>query len=435
MSTTRRDALKGLFAGGVATQLPQWAWANSSEPLLTLSNGLRLHYCANKSGYVSAALVLRSKAIAEPRGLAHIIEHTSFTGAAGSLSAKQIKDLHGDCIQESNATTGRGMIQWNASFLPRNTGQVLELLANTSLDQKFDVETVSSESRIVLQELFLDKFDAKGQSKRQFDSALYGPAHPYARDTTETEIAAARTPPPALAAELAQYARSLKLPANMDLFVAGEFDKNSVTDMVSKSFGRFPFAEGPMLDLPDVGITRDHKSLSAASKDLRRPLSEIRIAWNTGVRVTDVQAGTLLSLGEYLNKVLFTELREKSGDSYTPEASFKADSCSGIFEIKVQSSNNPEAVERRLFEALATLKRSVDAKELQRFSDRLELKRRKDALSNDDLLEGMIERTLHGASTRDFQVKSIAAAEIRAAASKYLPSHKGAYVRLALLGH
>jgi hypothetical protein len=63
----------------------------------------------------------------------------------------------------------------------------------------------------------------------------------------------------------------------------------------------------------------------------------------------------------------------KSGDSYMPEASFKADSCSGIFKIKIQSSSNPELVERRIFDALATFKESIDAKELQRSATSLNL--------------------------------------------------------------
>ena len=336
MSVSKRDVLKGLFVGGIVTQMPTASWAitdnKQSPPAFTLNNGLRVHLSPKESGYISAALVLRSKHIDEPRGLAHIMEHTSFTGAAGALTAKQIKDLHSDCVQESNATTGGGMIQWNASVLSKNTAQLLELLATTSLDQKFDVETVASEARIVLQELYLDKFDAQGRAKQQFDSRLYGPSHPFARNTTETEIATARTPAPILAAELAQDSHSLKLPANMDLFMVGEFDSTKSTKWSGRSFGRFAFAEGPMLHVPDIGMTRGHKSISALSNGLKRPLSEIRIAWNTGVRATDPQAGTLLALGEYLNKVLFTELREKSGDSYTPEASFKADSCSGIFK-------------------------------------------------------------------------------------------------------
>jgi predicted Zn-dependent peptidase len=434
MTMTRRDALKGLFVGGIAAQVPTAGWAMLHQPTFTLSNGFRTHFSPNRSGYVSAALVLRSKHIANPRGLAHIMEHTSFTGAAGSLTAKQVKDLHSDCIQDSNATTDRGMIQWSASFLPKNIAQVLELLAITSLDQKFDVETVASEARVVLQELYLDKYDAKGKAKQQFEETLYGMSHPYAHDTTETEIAAARTPPHLLAVEIAQYARSLKLPANMDLFLVGDFASDQITEMVRKSFGRFPFADGPRLEVPHVGVTRSHRPLNAVSKELKRPLSEILISWNTGLAVTDPQARTLLALGEYINKVLFSQLREKFGDAYSPEASFKADSCSGVFEIKISSSNNPEAVERRVMEALGTLKDSIDARELQRFSDRLELKRRKDAQSNDDLLECMIERTLHGASTHDFEVRSITSEEIRTAARQFLPSHKGAYVRLALVG-
>ena len=265
MSVSKRDVLKGLFVGGIVTQMPTASWAipdnTQSPPTFTLNNGLRVHLSRKESGYVSAALVLRSKHIDDPRGLAHIMEHTSFTGAAGSMTAKQIKDLHSDCVQESNATTGGGMIQWHASVLSKNTAQLLELLANTSLDQKFDVETVASESRIVLQELYLDKFDAQGRIKQQFNSALYGPSHPFAHDTTETEIATARTPAPILAAELAQYSRSLKLPANMDLFMVGDFDPDQVAEMVRKSFGRFAFAEGPGLEVPHVGMTRGHKSI------------------------------------------------------------------------------------------------------------------------------------------------------------------------------
>ena len=241
---TRRAALKAAVLGGLSMQVPTAAQALIAQPTLRLSNGLRIHLSHNRSGYVSAALVLRAKEIAEPRGLAHIMEHTSFTGAAGSLTAREVKALHSDCIQESNATTGRGMIEWNATFLPKYTSEVLDLLAITSLDQKFDVETVASEARVVLQELYLDKYDAKGRAKQQFEAALYGPSHPYAHDTTETEIAAARTPPPRLAAELTQYSQRLKLPANMDLFLVGEFDPGSIGEMVRKSFGRFAFAEG-----------------------------------------------------------------------------------------------------------------------------------------------------------------------------------------------
>ena len=41
---------------------------------------------------------------------------------------------------------------------------------------------------------------------------------------------------------------------------------------------------------------------------------------------------------------------------------------------------------------------------------------------------------VHGASSHDFEVRGITVDDIRAAARNYLPTHKGAYVRLALFG-
>jgi predicted Zn-dependent peptidase len=96
------------------------------------------------------------------------------------------------------------------------------LLAITSLDQKFDVDTVASEARVVLQELYLEKFDAERAIKNSVNATLYGPGHPYARETLDDEIAKAKTEPPRFAAELRRYAESIQLPANMDLFLAGQ---------------------------------------------------------------------------------------------------------------------------------------------------------------------------------------------------------------------
>ena len=220
----------------------------------------------------------------------------------------------------------------------------------------------------------------------------------------------------------------------MDLFLVGEFDPDSIGEMVRKSFGRFAFAEGPKLDVPQVGVTRSHVALNGVSKELQRPMSEMRIAWNTGVGVTDPHARTLLALGEYLNKVLFSELREKSGDSYTPEATFNTDSCSGIFEIKIASSNNPEGVERRIFERLGHAERcarSHGAPALQRSAraeaspGRAEQRRPSGVHGRADAARRLQPR---------FRGQDITVDDIRAAARNYLPSHKGAYVRLALLG-
>src|SRR5262245_22068680 len=235
MVLNRRHVLHGLLAGGALAGQPIAAARASSEPSsVHLDNGFRAHFVVNDSRYIAAALVLRSAEIRASDGLGHLLEHTSFVGAAGPYEASQIKKMHQDYIQESNASTGPGMIQWQAMFLPKYLEHVLSLLALISLGQKCDVETVRQEARVVLQELYLDRYDARAGHRRLFDAVLFGSHHPYGADTIESEIATAKLPPPRLAAELREYAEKLRLPANMQLFLVGGFDAMSAVALVGK---------------------------------------------------------------------------------------------------------------------------------------------------------------------------------------------------------
>lgn len=399
-----------------------------------LANGFRTHILPNDSGYVSVTLVLRSKEIVHERGLAHLMEHTSFSGAAGSLSAKEIKERHQAAVQDSNASTEPGTIQWDLCFLPHYLPQVLELLSLTSLDQKFDVETVAQEARIVLQELYLDKYDANAQAQQKFNIALFGSAHPYVRETIDGEIATAKMAPERLAIELRQYSAGIKLPANMDLFLVGEVDPERTKELVEAYFGRYAYAQGPLLQIPNVGVTHAYRALDGRSRELKQPLCQLKMAWNTGVRLTDPEAPTLVALSEYLNTILFKRLREEQGDSYSPEASYEPDGCSGIFKIVIPSSKDPAEVEGRTFAAIQAMKSYIDASELGRFKDRVELKRRRKARSNEDLIDRLVQRTVEGIAVDDLAPETVTRDQLLAAARHYLPEHRGAYVRLALKG-
>jgi predicted Zn-dependent peptidase len=433
----RRESFKLLMAGAAAASiLPgRAAQARSADDAsLVLDNGFRTHVLPNDSQYVSATLILRSKDIVHANGLAHLLEHTSFAGAAGSFSAEAIEAWHQDSIQKSNASTEPGALRWDLSFLPQYLPDVINLLALTSLDQQFDVPTVAQEARVVLEELYLEKYDAKSLAQHKFDVALYGASHPHARETTDAEIAKAKTPPERLAAELRQYASTIKLPANMDLFLAGAVEPKAVQELVDEHFGRYAFAQGPLLAMPNVDVTRAHHALVARSQELKQPLSQLKIGWNTGVRITDPEARVLLALCEYLNTMLFKELREAHGDTYNPEAVYEPDTCSGIFRIMIPSSKDPLDVEKRALQAIQTLKVTIDARELSRFKDRIELRRRTKARSNEDLVDSLVQRAVDGVAIDDLRPETVTRDELLAAAHRYLPVHKGGYVRLALRG-
>jgi predicted Zn-dependent peptidase len=439
MQINRRHALTALVSGIAASAVPRSATAlpvgpEASGPRsLRLGNGFRVHYIPNDSGYVATTLVLRSKEIVH-NGLAHICEHTSCVGAAGDMSAKEVARMNKDYVQDGNASTEAGMLKWHASFLPQYLPQVVNLLATAALDQKFDLETVAAQQRVVLEELYLDKYDPDRVAQCKFDRELFGASHPYVKETLPEEIARCKIPPAKLAAELRDFSSSVRLPANMDLFLVGSVEPDAVAKLTNEHFGRYAFAEGPRLEIPHVAVTRAYKGLTEPSYELQRPMSDLKIAWNTGVCVANAEARVLLALGEHLNTALFDELREKDGDTYTPEVSFEPDACSGIFTISISSSKDPQRVEKRVFDVIDKMKSDIDGKELVRLRDRIELKRRKDKHKNEAQLEGLVERTLHGAAVDDLAVETVTREEMLGAARKYMPSHRQAYVRLALKG-
>ncbi|MDQ8700623.1 insulinase family protein [Hyphomicrobium sp. LHD-15] len=415
---------------------PRYCLAHGTLPspgAIRLSNGFRVHCLSNDTGYVLATLVLRSESIVHD-GLAHLCEHTSCSGAAGGMSSADVVRMFKDYVQVSNASTEQGALKWHASFLPKYLPQVIELLAAVSLGQTFDTETVTAQSRVVLQELYLEKYDPVTVAQGKFDRELFGKSHPYARDTVDAEIAKSKTPIPKLVEELRTFAAALRLPANMDLFLVGSVELGDVERLVQTHFGKYAFAQGPLLQLPQVAVTKSYKGLTEKSFELAGPMTDVKIAWNTGACVASNEARVLLALSEYLYTALFDDLREKDGDSYTPEVSFDPDSCSGIFRIGIASSKDPKKLEKRVFEVVDRLKSDIDDRELARIRDRVELKRRTESRDNQALLARLMDRTLYGASVDDLAVETVTRDEMLDAARRYLPSHRNAYVRLALKG-
>lgn len=378
--------------------------------------------------------ILRSEKIVHQHGLAHLMEHTSFTGAAGLLTAREVAEAQRDCLQDSNASTALGVLRWDASFLPPHLAQVLSLLSDITLDQKFDAETVAREAKIVLEELYLDKYKTNMRQERAFDVALYGESHPHVRRTLDAQTATAKLPAAELAAQLRSYAAALRLPANMDLFIVGQFEPETVANWVDRYFGKYAYARGPYLDLPTLGVTRAYRALAGVSHELKRPLSELMIGWNTGVRATDPDAQTLVALCEHLKELLFKQLREQHGDTYTPEVMYRPDGWSGIINIVLSSSKHPATMEQRLLDSMQSLKTDLDPHEATRLRDRAELRRRKIAVRPEAQVACMVARTIDGASVDEMAPETVSREALVAAARRYLPSHKGRYVRLALRG-
>jgi predicted Zn-dependent peptidase len=438
LAMNRRTFFKGPVAAGLAgAVLARPARASTRAPRsFQLDNGFTVQVLEADFDYTTLLLMLRSKEIMAHDGLSHIIEHTSFVGAAGELSAQDVEWAWKDYVQDSNAVTSPGRIIWTATFLPHHLEHVIELLALTSLNQRFDVPTVAQEKAVVLQELYDDKYDRSTRSQRQFDRSLYGNDHPLARDTTEAEIRKAKMPADRLALELREFSKLLRLPANMNLYIAGSLGRHSsdLDRLIACHFGRYAYNCGPLLQMPKVARTAGYKRLTKRSRDLRRPLCSLEIAWNTGVTIRHPEAAALVLLAEYTNSVLFDRVREENGDAYSPEASFDLCDYAGVFDIYLKTTKNPRGIEKQVLAALDGIKQGIEARELERCKERLELRRRRNRHRDDTLLDSLSECTRYGIATDQLDIQSVTVSDVKAAAEHYLPAYHGAYIRLAELG-
>lgn len=436
----RRDFFKvpvgaGLM-GAAMTQPAQALLRPMESRSFQLDNGLKVHVLEQEFGYTSILLALRSAEIMRRDGLAHIMEHTSFVGAAGHLKASEVEAAWKDHVQESNASTSPGEIVWSATFLPRHLPDVIELLALASLDQRFDEPTVAQEKAVVLQELYESKYSGQSQSRRQFDEILYGKNHPLVRDTLEAEIRKAREPADKLVAELRDNAERLRLPANMDLYILGSLGGHGarLEQLVVTHFGRYARKQAATLHIPELPRTSNYRRLTKRVRDLDGPLSELEIAWNTGVTIRHRDAAALTLLAEYTSTVLFERVREESGDSYAPQSGFETNAHAGIFSVFLTTTKDPRKVERRLLNILSNVKKHVSERELVRLRERLQLTRRRELRVDQALLDNMMRRNTDGLAPADLDIGAVSGEQVSAIAAQYLPGYRGAYVRLARMG-
>ena len=181
------------------------------------------------------------------------------------------------------------------------------------------------------------------------------------------------------------------------------------------------------------GQFRTHQRISGVASNLSRPMGEIRIAWNTGVAIGDPDAHVLLALGEYLNELLFSELRKKHGAAYSPEAGYEPDSCSGIFSIVITTRKPLGEVESG-YSRFAEIKDYINPTELALYRDRWELKRLKLVESSEFDFRTLVARLVEGCALEDLAIERVSADDMVAAARKYLPKYKGGYVCVSLRG-
>ena len=449
MVTARRSAalpfpgalfLSALLLAACATGGPREPSASPAEgPLRTvLANGVVLIAQEQRaSDVVALQLWFRVGGrveSADELGLSHYIEHMIFKGTptrpVGSID-RLVEGLGGT----SNAYTSYDYVHFDVVLPAREVRAGIELLADIAANASFPTDEITSEKKVVFEEMSVLEDDPDKALVRRLYELGYEP-YPYGRPIlgTRKDIEGLTRD------QLVRYYKKYYVPRNTVLVIVGAVKPAAVVPMVEAAFGKLTGGEGkgpalsaaPALD-------------SSRRRDVRRPEKQayLGMAWRApAVADDDVFAVDLLTyiLGDSPSSRLNRVLRDQENLVDAIEAGYGAWQSSGLATVTARME--PANLDRAEASIRSVLRRvreeGVTEAERQRAIVSAESLYAFDIETAEGLAKtyGQAEVTY---SLKDellylSRLRQITAAQIQAAARKYFGDDNYARVRFVPIG-
>ena len=299
--------------------------------LTRLSNGLTVAIDP-MPGARSAAIGLyagvgsRSEA-AGKGGLAHLLEHMVFKGAAGR-DARGIAEAIEDVGGSLNAWTARDQTVFHARTLPDDVGLALELIADLVRAPKLDADELEREKQVILSELG-ECLDAPDDliHDHLFEAALGN--QPLARPVLGREasiLALTRD-------DCLHWLGTEYRPSRLVIAAAGAVDPEAVLSLAERLFGDIEPVEPPTIPTASFvgGIRSDRKA--AEQTHLAFALPGLPSSHD------DAPALSLFSqaVGGGMSSRLFQELREERGMAYSIYSWTQSFADIGLFAVNLST--------------------------------------------------------------------------------------------------
>ncbi len=188
-----------------------------------------------KSGLRQAAVLLsvncgsmsRSPVAKAPDGVAHFLEHRLFEKRSGDMG-ERFAALGGDINASTSFTSTQYTLTCSA-----NLKENIELLFELALDWHTSEESIAREREIIASEILLYRDDAEWVGFNTALRSLYGD-HSIAREIAGTIEGLQAISAPLLEA----WHRAFYNPANMGLFLCGDFDPDEVLQVSARAITR-----------------------------------------------------------------------------------------------------------------------------------------------------------------------------------------------------
>lgn len=259
---------------------------------------------------VSVGLYARVGSRSEPEhlgGLAHLVEHMVFKGAAGRDTralAEAIEDVGGSL----NAWTARDQTVFHSRALARDLTLVTELIAGLVRAPHFEEYHLEREKQVILSELgeVIDSPDDLVHD-HLFEAAFDG--QPLGRPVigTETSVRSIRRQ------DCLDWLQQQLVPSRLVLAAGGKVDPDALLNLAERLFGDMPSMTAPTVQPASFtgGLRNDRRTFEQAHWCLAF----------SGVPAGDERVPALSSfvqaLGGGTSSRLFQEMREERGLAYS----------------------------------------------------------------------------------------------------------------------
>jgi predicted Zn-dependent peptidase/DMSO/TMAO reductase YedYZ heme-binding membrane subunit len=368
---------------------------------------------------------------AEELGLSHYLEHMLFKGTPtrppGSID-QLIEGLGGT----SNAFTSYDFTHYDIVVPAAHVRPALELLADIAVNAAFVPAELEAEKKVVFEEMNLLEDDPEKFLARRLSEVAYR-GHPYGRP-----ILGAREFIQALdRATLAAYYKKHYVPRNMTLVVVGPVTPAQVRPLAAATVGRLA-GPGPARPAPAAVPAL----AGGRREDVRRPEQQayLGLAWQaaaTGMAADDISAVDLLTyiLGDGPSSRLNQTVREEKGLVQSIEATYVTREQSGLVSVTARlDPKHLDAAEAAILEVIRRVRaEGVTEPERQRALVTAESSYAFDIETAEGLAKtyGQAETTwtLDDELRYLGRLRQVTAAQIQAAARKYLADDTVARVR------
>jgi predicted Zn-dependent peptidase len=295
----------------------------------------------------------------EQAGISHFIEHLLFKGNTRRPTSKDISAaIEGVGGGLNGGTDKESTVYWARVARP-NFLLALEVLTDMLLHSLFDPQELERERGVIIEEINMTK-DVPAQQVHLLTDEILWPDHPLGRD-----IAGSKETMTTINREMMlDYVKSMYLPENTVIAIAGDIKHEEAVDAVDKATsgwagkndkpGYIPFSAkpNPRILIEKRDTEQAHLCLALPGLSILHPERFVLDMLN-------------IILGEGMSSRLFTEVRDRLGLAYSIHSFIDHMQDTGAITISagVEPQNLALAVET-IVKELSLLKETIPEEEL-----------------------------------------------------------------------